>query len=665
MNDIAEAKTKLPLPSLLHQVGLGQHAKKSARCPFHEDERNSFSVWQRNGVWFWKCHTGCGKGDEITFLEKHKGISNKEATKLYLQMANGAPAPAQTLPKLKPEPQPIDWERCVAALKPKDLVRLGNERWYSRGFCRWLYGKKLVGLHNGNFAFPVGNGTVVGAHIRQDDDSWFFTPKGIKTAPLVIGELSTAKQVHVFESQWDMLAFADRTDLYQERDVAFISTRSASNAALVKGLIPQSASVCAWPQNDKAGEKWLNNLVAHTGAKVAKSVVPAPHKDVNEWTKAGATAEDICAALFRNELIELSAPFIAGRSGQPREPRIRFFTPSELRDFKPDNELVLVGDCQITRGEVFVIGGEPGVGKSLASTQLAVSGATQRDWFGLKVHRQFRTMIVQTENGRYRLRLEFSERDCDEIENWVRISEPPPFGLTLTNTEFQEDIRATLDSFKPECVIFDPWNAAARDDKQRDYIETFDALRNLLPTGSDKPALGVDAHTRKPQPKEKRTGGTGLMHLLAGSYVLTSVPRSIFVMTRGSEDETDNSVVFFNPKNSNGQNAARSAWIRALNGFTPATDFDWEEFDRPPEERKIITLNQISKVFDGGEKLLYLNDAAHDLATLAQVRDTSAYRALKLDGKFAEYLSEVGERIKFSLPSSLGILGERKKGPNL
>jgi hypothetical protein len=206
---------------------------------------------------------------------------------------------------------------------------------------------------------------------------------------------------------------------------------------------------------------------------------------------------------------------IAPADAQPREPRIRFFTPSQLRDFKPDNELVLVGDCHVTRGEVFVVGGEPGVGKSLASTQLAVSGATEGDWFGLKVHRQFRSLIVQTENGRYRLRLEFSKRDCDEIEAWVRISEPPPFGLTLTNSEFQEDIRATLDSFKPECVIFDPWNAAARDDKQRDYVETFDALRNLLPTGNDKPALGVIAHTKKPQPKEKRIGGTGGPHASA------------------------------------------------------------------------------------------------------------------------------------------------------
>jgi AAA domain len=106
----------------------------------------------------------------------------------------------------------------------------------------------------------------------------------------------------------------------------------------------------------------------------------------------------------------------------PREPRIRFYTPCSLRDFVPDNDIVLVGDCHIMRGEVFVIGGEPGVGKSIAATQLAVSGATRRDWFGHTVHRQFRTMVVQTENGRYRLQQEFSALDCDEIENWIRVS---------------------------------------------------------------------------------------------------------------------------------------------------------------------------------------------------------------------------------------------------
>jgi CHC2 zinc finger len=74
---IDEAKRRLPLPDLMtNHLGLGKHAKKEAHCPFHKDEHPSFSVFQgKNGKgWQWKCHAGCGYGDEIVFLLKHFGI---------------------------------------------------------------------------------------------------------------------------------------------------------------------------------------------------------------------------------------------------------------------------------------------------------------------------------------------------------------------------------------------------------------------------------------------------------------------------------------------------------------------------------------------------------------------------------------------------------------
>jgi hypothetical protein len=417
------------------------------------------------------------------------------------------------------------------------------------------------------------------------------------------------------------------------RGLLAVTAELRANGELEKvGGAHRVTDISLLAHDEKTLEYALANVLEHSRARQAAKIGERMHR--RELTPE--QAQEKLATLIKTKA-----------NVTEREPRIRFFPPCSLRDFVPDKDIVLVGDCHIMRGEVFIIGGEPGVGKSLAATQLAVSGATQRDWFGFTVHRQFRTMIVQTENGRYRLQLEFSALDCDEIEDWIRVSEPPPFGLTLTNKEFQADIGAALDSFKPECVIFDPWNAAARDDKIREYAETFDALRNLLPTGSDKPALGIIAHTRKPQPKEKRTGGTGLMHLLSGSYIVTSVPRCIFIMTRGSQDETDDSVVFFNPKNSNGENSPRSAWHRKLSGFTPATDFEWKEFDKAPEERKIITLDHIREVFGDGKKRLELKEAAHDLATLVDVTDSAAYNALKEDGKFSEYLSRSNGLLTF------------------
>ena len=118
MSDIASAKLKLPLPVLMNQLGLGERATRSALCPFHEDEHPSFSVWQqRDGSWSWKCHAGCGAGDEITFLELHRRISNSDATKLFLKMAgvNGY-TPHRLTANDKRTPGAFDWRGCVEAL---------------------------------------------------------------------------------------------------------------------------------------------------------------------------------------------------------------------------------------------------------------------------------------------------------------------------------------------------------------------------------------------------------------------------------------------------------------------------------------------------------------------------------------------------------------------
>lgn len=328
---------------------------------------------------------------------------------------------------------------------------------------------------------------------------------------------------------------------------------------------------------------------------------------------------------------------LAGAVKPPRPPRISFYKPSELAAFQPDKDAVLVGDCQISRGEIFVIGGEPAVGKSTATTELAICGATGADWLGLPVHTRFKTLIIQNENGRYRLKQEYEARGLGaEIDDCILVSEPPPFGMTLTNPEFIEDVRAVIDSFKPDLVMFDPWNAAAKDDKAADYSSAFEALRGILPTGKSRPALGIVAHTRKPQQNERRTGGSGLMHLLAGSYVLSSVPRAVFIMVRGTADETDNSVVWFNPKNSNGPSAARSAWERSPAGFSALPDFDWEKFASGGGGREVMSLELIEEAL--GADLWLRTEAVKRLAEHTGFGPKACQNALNPKGKFAAHL---------------------------
>jgi CHC2 zinc finger len=89
---IDQAKLRLPMPSLMRQLGYDEkHIGKEALCPFHDDHHPSFSVFQKNGAWFHRCFVGCSSGDEISFLVKHFGISRREAIKRYLEMAGFPP----------------------------------------------------------------------------------------------------------------------------------------------------------------------------------------------------------------------------------------------------------------------------------------------------------------------------------------------------------------------------------------------------------------------------------------------------------------------------------------------------------------------------------------------------------------------------------------------
>jgi hypothetical protein len=296
-DDLAEAKRRLPLPALLHRLGLGEHAKKSARCPFHDDQRNSFSVWPNAGQWFWKCHAGCGDGDEVTLLEKRNSISNSAAITLLKEMA-GVSAPRSKPGASASAP---DWRACVEAFTDEHLERLADWRGYSGEFCSWLKRNALVGLYEGCIAFPVHDDArnVVALHYRLRDGSWRYYPPGAKVRPLVIGELVVGDPLHGFESQWDGFDFMDKSG---ERSGIIIS-RGAGNGALVGSLLPEGSTVYLWTQNDPAGDKWQRDICANTKAIVKRAKIPEPHKDLNDWTRAGATSDDLFTAMMSAEII--------------------------------------------------------------------------------------------------------------------------------------------------------------------------------------------------------------------------------------------------------------------------------------------------------------------------------------------------------------------------
>jgi CHC2 zinc finger len=112
---IDQARRLLPMPSLLRRLGYDEkHIGKTALCPFHSDEHPSFSVFQGDdGFWHWKCHAGCGDGDEIMFLSKLKGLLLTKAMNLYLEMA-GFPARRLGSREYRELPEPLDSPKSLS-----------------------------------------------------------------------------------------------------------------------------------------------------------------------------------------------------------------------------------------------------------------------------------------------------------------------------------------------------------------------------------------------------------------------------------------------------------------------------------------------------------------------------------------------------------------------
>jgi hypothetical protein len=219
----------------------------------------------------------------------------------------------------------------------------------------------------------------------------------------------------------------------------------------------------------------------------------------------------------------------------------------------------------------------PVFGKSRASVDLAQAGATGKPWFNHEVHRKFKTMILQNENGKRRLKTELSDIP-QSMEEYVRISSPPQYGFQFDSEEFRAQLAEAIADFKPDAFLIDPWNAVARRTGQEDYLEALQWIQSVIPAGNDRPAIGIIAHTRKPKPEERHSG-RALLNLLAGSYILGSVPRAVWVLQPASSDVEDTRVVWTCCKNNDGELGPRSAWIRQNGLFEAVSDFDWESFD--------------------------------------------------------------------------------------
>jgi hypothetical protein len=293
-------------------------------------------------------------------------------------------------PTSKPEPSSMndfDWTSAVHKFDPERQQQLGAERAFSTHTLAWLTDRGDIGalVVRGKLciAFPVPgtNGQVIGAHYRWPEKNtkgkhdWFYTPEGLEIGPLVYGQLATAKQAFFFESYWDANALVDRLalcGLIDTGEIAVVCTRGADfGDRLTKISLLQGCVSFAFPQNDAAGEHWLDSVIAGLVREVRVVCTPPGFKDLNEWTRTGAHKTDLLAAI---EVAEVSKP--KAKQAQPEgnsEHRKEQRTGEQSSDGQSDTEekppLV---DC---------IKGSTCVGEELAAVNLPPRAVIVDDWF--------------------------------------------------------------------------------------------------------------------------------------------------------------------------------------------------------------------------------------------------------------------------------------------
>jgi hypothetical protein len=617
-------------------VKLTHGGRRASRCPVKEHTRaDTVSVDHGKGVWH--CHS-CGMGGTVVdWLAAEKGITASEAFKELAAQVDGGESRQDAAPT-KSKPSSIEGQKQNAAV--------GNVDARPRIVAEYPYTDE-----GGKLLFQCVRFEPKTFRQRRPDpegkDGWTWNLLGVRLVLYRLPAVVKAEEVWIVEGEKDAESLAAAGLCATCNPMGAGKWREGFNDSL------RGKRVVIVPDNDEPGRKHSDAIArALVGVAASVKVLTLPESvggaAVKDGTDFIGTFQDSAEAAERlatmadgapewtpkaAELPATSAPATAP-AAKPKLPMIELCAPSALKSYEPPPGSVLVGSNHIVRGSVFVIGGAPGVGKSRAAVALAVAGATAADWFGLTIHRRFKTVILQTENGRIRLKDEFAGMDCAALDEYVRVSPQPPYGLPFDRADFVAELRAGLDTFKPDVVLLDPWNACARDEKARDYLDTFDAIRTALPSGDDAPALGIVAHTRKPKGDEKTTG-RGLLNLLAGSYVLASVPRAAWVMQAASNEPDDARVVWTCCKNSDGPMEKAGAWIRGNGIFQPVENFDWTAFfegSGGSGGKRGITEDDVARMFDGG-RFMAKKAAVEELMETVGCAKSAAYDALRTDPK--------------------------------
>ena len=345
---------------------------------------------------------------------------------------------------------------------------------------------------------------------------------------------------------------------------------------------------------------------------------------------------------------ELDTVTRLGMAGADKKPALKMWKPSQLLDYNPPADLLLVGDNEIVKGYegLVLIAGPGSSGKSLAATTLALAGAgASQIWMGRQVHRRFRTMIIQAENGAIRLKSEIEaiKQNHPELnlDEWILISSPPEGGLPFHKADFRAAVREEANRFKPDLIILDTWAQIAADDAAKDVIEKLGEIRSCFAAGDEFPGIVILAHTKKPRADEVRKG-RGLVNAISGSIALANSARCVYMLLPWADEMEDPRIFWACVKLNNGKMYPASVWKRRFGElFEHDGTTNPRDFGRTDDEREKISAEQLEEAF-GEDAECRSGILIKRLAKISGAAESTCWRAVGEEGYLRNLIQRCG-----------------------
>ena len=301
------------------------------------------------------------------------------------------------------------------------------------------------------------------------------------------------------------------------------------------------------------------------------------------------------------------APSSPAKRKRPRV--LHTYTVDEVLAYEPPKGADLIEEGFIELGETALLYGPPGSFKGFIVGDLQLCGARGRGkWLGFEVKAQFASLWLNCENGRKRLKNQFTGMDLPpEAREFIHVTGIPDI-LSLSNQELMEDIREDIITKNIRLLIVDTVSNFCGDEQARDFSAFFDNVHRLFVGLEIKPAVLLIHHSRKPKAEDK--SGRALLNLISGHQTIQRRSRTIIYAGRVTEGFKEMRVAVVALKVSNNgelEGEKIAVQLNQKHAMEEIPDFDWSIWEKSDEggdgqrkDKSKIRLEHLQEVFKGG-----------------------------------------------------------------